>query len=67
MYSIYLQVCQALGYEIVFNQFEIESNNLELDELVGFMANIDELDSNEVILAECDLIDRVIESLGYEI
>ena len=67
MYDIYLQVCQAIGYQVEFSQSEIESNNHELDELIGFMTNIEDDDSDDFILSECDRIHQTLVKLGYEV
>ena len=67
MYDIYLKVCQVLGYEVIFSQSDIESNNSGIDELIGFMVDIEVNDSDEFILSECDRIHQTLSSLGYEV
>lgn len=67
MYAIYLELIQELGYSQEFTQAEIEADNNQLDELVGYIAQVEDIDNTNLLLAECDHVTKALEKLGYEV
>ena len=65
MYNIYLKTIKILDYPQEFNQDDLR--NYSIDELSGIIAETDSEADPKGFFAECDRIDSVIESLGYEI
>ena len=66
MFSIYSQVVTLIGYPQDFS-FCDPLWDCGIDELAGVIAQTDSELHTAEFLAECDSINRVIESLGYEI
>jgi len=67
IFTLYMQVIARLGYPQEFSTEEIQQGSLSIDQLSGFIAQTDsELDYTG-FSDECNRIDHVIESLGYEI
>ena len=66
MFAIYQKVITILNYP---QEFDATSDlwDCEIDELAGFIAQADSIAEPVKFFAECDLIDEVLESLGYEI
>ena len=66
MYEIYLKIIKILGYP---QYFEAKDSlwDCGIDELSGIIAQTDSEADRQGFFAECDRIDSVIESLGYEI
>ena len=66
MYEIYLKIIKILDYP---QDFEATDNlwDCDIDELSGIIAQTDPEADPQGFFAECDRIDLVIESLGYEI
>ena len=66
MFDIYLQTIKILGYP---QHFEATDELLDcgIDELSGIIAQTDSEADLQGFFAECDDIDSVIESLGFEI
>ena len=66
MYDIYLKIIKILGYPQHFEAKD-ELWDCGIDELSGIIAETDSETNLKGFFAECDDIDSVIESLGYEI
>ena len=66
MFDIYMKTIKILGYSQHFDATD-EVWDCGIDELSGIIAQTDSEVNPKGFFAECDEIDSVIESLGYEI
>ena len=65
MFAIYLQVVSILGYPQYFDATD-DLWDCEIDELAGLIAQTDSITEPVKFFTECDRIDKVLQSLGYE-
>ena len=66
MFDIYLQTIKKLDYPQDFDATD-DLWDCGIDELAGVIAQTDSEADQQGFFAECDAINRAIESLGYEI
>ena len=67
LFTIYQQATNALGYSQELQPNDSIWVNTSIDELSGFIAQTDSELDTIAFLTECDRIDNMIRSLGYEI